>query len=202
IARAADIAAIRQSLAPLIGDRALTFGAVDVVNPSVCAILAQLPEPPGRGLTAWLRNADGTNNPEGVFVSSESVMAELWVANGDRGHLFVMFVTPDGVVHNIVPPTAQLQDLCCATDRFRRIPVIVDEAERLSDPSRFTFRVTREVIGVSELIAVWSDAPFITEPIGSEEAVEDMAAILERAMAAEGITIRGIERARVIAQSQ
>lgn len=188
IAAPGDEAAIRDALARVVGDRAVRV-ETEVVNPSVCAIRAMLPDlPSGRMSVRMSDGQTGGLNPSGVYgVGANPVVDIELPVSLDQGWLAVALVGNTGQVFNLIPniaaPEHRIDRLGVVENGIRRIRVLHSVAEFGQDNTKLAFRVSADDFGKSEIVAFVSQEPLFDVRRPRDESVESFAQGLAEAQA-------------------
>ncbi|MEM8598148.1 MAG: serine/threonine-protein kinase [Pseudomonadota bacterium] len=176
VANREDADALRQRLEALAGDRPVELG-VKLLNPSVCRVLALLPDADTGAVSIWLgEGGDGQQNLTGIYHVGDNPLIDVLLpeTSVDR-HLHVVAVDVSDTVFNLVPNIHRTENRTGAMGAedggVRRIRVAYRLEERLEDPSVIAFEINPE-FGRSLVIAFVSDQPLFDEirPISESSA--------------------------------
>ncbi|RNF35935.1 serine/threonine protein kinase [Paracoccus methylarcula] len=197
LASAGDADIIRNTLAPVIGDRELRLETT-VLNEDLCKIRAVLPVAASGGMSLWLgRGATGEAVLNGVFQTGENPVVDVQLpATVTGASLWVMVVDNTGKVFHILPninqPVSLVDDLGTVDSGVRRVRVLWSLDQMRGNAERIGIRVTEDNFGKSEIIAILSTTPLFDLRRPRDESVSSVAEALAETLAGRDDQIIGV----------
>ncbi|MEM6304082.1 MAG: protein kinase [Pseudomonadota bacterium] len=162
--KVADIAtrvALSDDLVAAIDGRDLLLD-VEVLNPTLCAIDAVLPNAPAGGFeTTFRMGADGSENASGRFFVGENPVIDVTVPAGvNSGYLFVSALDVSGKVFHLLPNVFENENGVAALRDGATGPMNIRVAYPLADAgdgSKLAFTVDESALGKTRIIVLHAD---------------------------------------------
>ena len=196
VASSKDIEAVRQALAPHLGDRELRFDAT-VLNSQLCVVQELLPDARQGPMTIVLGYGDKSEpNMSGIYsVGDNPVIDVLAPAALDEGYLWVAIADVTGNLFNVLPnikrPDHALAGLGTVSEGIRTVRVAYPTAEGAVDPAKLSFAVD-STFGRSLIIVLQTDKPLFTELRPTTESTKSFAEDLRAVIAAGRVSVLSI----------
>ncbi|AJC83151.1 protein kinase-like domain-containing protein (plasmid) [Rhizobium etli bv. phaseoli str. IE4803] len=193
VAASGDIEALRQALAPRLGDRDLRFDTT-VLNNQLCVVQSLLPDVPQGPMAIVLGYGDKSEpNMSGVYsVGDNPVIDVLAPATIKDGYLWVAIADVTGNLFNVLPnikrPDNALAGLGTVSDGMRTIRVAYSTADGATDPAKLSFAVDN-TFGRSLIIAMQTDRPLFAQLRPTTESTKSFAEDLHAVIASGNVSI-------------
>lgn len=161
-AAAADRDKLGRAITAIAGDRSVKFSG-NVLNPSLCAVAAALPEasPAGVEFTFGYGTHDGTN-PTGRYVVGDNPVIDITIpADVTTGYLFVSAVDVSGNVFHMLPNLNRPDNSVNALRGGRSGPLTVRVAYSLAeakDSKKLAFLVDASSLGKTEILVIHAES--------------------------------------------
>ncbi|MEL6682856.1 MAG: hypothetical protein AAFQ09_09450, partial [Pseudomonadota bacterium] len=156
--------AIEDTLAPIVGDRAVAF-STQILSPGHCMIRQRLADVPNDVGSLALSDGDtGARNLSGVFRVGQNPVIDLLLP-GDLGDgaIWAFFVDAkekvSGVIPNVIDDRVLVSQRSDLQDGLHRVRILHTVAEFLEDNRHLATRVTSESLGKSEVFVILSQNP-------------------------------------------
>jgi eukaryotic-like serine/threonine-protein kinase len=196
VASTDTIAAIRDRLARIVGDRDVRLD-LSVLNTELCTISSLLPDASRGDITIALGFGDRSDpNLTGVYAIGDNPTIDVVMpAARTEGYIWVSVVDVTGNVYNLLPNINRrdntLRNIGEVEEGLRRIRVAYSEAERAEDTRRLAFEI-EETFGKSQVIVVHSNEPLFTQLRPTTESVDSFAEALRERLSDDRLEIYAI----------
>ncbi len=193
VATGSDLDALRQALAPRLGDRDLRLDTT-LLNGQLCVVQSLLPDAPQGPMTIVLGYGDKPEpNMSGKYsVGDNPVIDVLAPASIKDGYLWVAIADVTGNLFNVLPNIKRqdnaLSSLGTISDGMRTIRVAYSTADGAADPAKLSFAVDN-TFGRSLIIALQTDRPLFSQLRPTTESTKSFAEDLHAVIASGQVSI-------------
>ncbi|OBY03495.1 serine/threonine protein kinase [Rhizobium leguminosarum bv. trifolii] len=193
VAASGDVEALRQTLAPRLGDRDLRFDTT-VLSSQLCVVQSLLPDAPQGPMTIVLGYGDKSEpNLSGIYaVGDNPVIDVLAPTTIKNGYLWVAIADVTGNLFNVLPnikrPDNALSSLGTVSNGMRTIRVAYSTADGATDPAKLSFAVDN-TFGRSLIIAMQTDRPLFSQLRPTTESTKSFAEDLHAVIASGQVSI-------------